>query len=56
MVSYMCDISGILRSGYYKYFSNTTTEKRNSDEVRDLESKENILRDYNFKNRKKGAR
>ena len=56
MLSYLCKISGVSRSGYYKYFSSTTVKKRQSNEVRDLEVKENILRAYNFKNRKKGAR
>lgn len=56
MVRYMCDISCVSRSGYYKYFSSTTIKKRKSNEVRDLESKNNILKAYNFKNRKKGAR
>ena len=49
-------ISGVSRSGYYKYFSSTTVKKRQSNEVRDLEIKENILKAYNFKNRKKDAR
>lgn len=52
----MCDISCVSRSGYYKYFSSTTIKKRKSNEVRDLESRNNILKAYNFKNRKKGAR
>ena len=52
----MCNISGVSRSGYYKYFSSTAVKKRNANEVRDLESKENILKAYNFKNRKKGAK
>ncbi len=56
MISYMCKISGVSRSGYYKYFSSTTVKKRESNEVRDLHSKENILKAYTFKNRKKGAR
>lgn len=56
MVRYMCDISCVSRSGYYKYFSSTTIKKRKSNEVRDLESRNNILKAYNFKNRKKGAR
>lgn len=56
MISYMCNISGVSRSGYYKYFSSTAVKKRNANEVRDLESKENILKAYNFKNRKKGAK
>lgn len=56
MLSYLYNISGVSRSGYYKHFSNVTVQKRKSNEVRDLESKENILKAYNFKNRKKGAR
>lgn len=56
MLSYMCNISGVSRSGYYKYFSAITIEKRKSNEVKDLEIKENILKAYNFKNRKKGAK
>lgn len=56
MVSYLCNISGVSRSGYYRYFSNVTIEKRKSNEIKDLESKENILKAYNFKNRKKGAK
>lgn len=56
MLSYLCNISGVSRSGYYKHFSNVTVKKRKSNEVRDLESRENILKAYNFKNRKKGAR
>ena len=56
MLSYLCNISGVSRSGYYKYFSATTVEKRKSNEVKDLEIRENILKAYNFKNRKKGAK
>ena len=52
----MCNISGVSRSGYYKYFSSTTVKKRKSNEVRDLEIRDNILKAYSFKNRKKGAR
>lgn len=56
MLSYMCNISGVSRSGYYKYFSSTTVKKRKSNKVRDLEIRDNILKAYSFKNRKKGAR
>ena len=56
MISYLCNISGVSRSGYYKCFWNVTVQKRKSIKVRDLESRENILKAYNFKNRKKGAR
>lgn len=56
MISYMCKISGVSRSGYYKYFSPDTVKSRKSNEVRDLEVKETILKAYNFKGRKKGAK
>lgn len=56
MTSYLCEISGVSRSGYYKYFSSHAIKIRESNEVRDLEIKENILKAYNFKNRKKGAK
>lgn len=56
MISYMCKVSGVSRSGYYKYFSHSAMKARESKEVRDLESKENILAAYNFKGRKKGAK
>ena len=56
MISYLCNISGVSRSGYYRYFSSAIIEKRKSNEIKDLESKENILKAYNFKNRKKGAK
>ncbi|EEH96696.1 hypothetical protein CSBG_00322 [Clostridium sp. 7_2_43FAA] len=56
MLSYLCNISGVSRSWYYKHFSNVTVQKRKSNKVIDLERIENILKAYNFKNRKKGAR
>lgn len=56
MLSYMCNLSGVSRSGYYRHFSNVVAENRKSNEVKDLEIKENILKAYNFKNRKKGAK
>ena len=56
MLSYLCNISGVSRSGYYRYFSSVSINNRKSNEVRDLEIKENILRAYNFKRRKKGAK
>lgn len=56
MVSYLCNILGVLCSGYYRYFSSVIIEKCKSNEIRDLESKENILKAYNFKNRKKSPR
>ena len=36
MISYLCNISGVSRSGYYRYFSSATIEKRKSNEIKDL--------------------
>ncbi|RST70092.1 IS3 family transposase [Siminovitchia acidinfaciens] len=56
MVSFLCEISGISRSGYYNYFSSESQERREKREKEDLIIKENILKAFNFKRRKKGAR
>lgn len=48
MLSYLCNISGVSRSGYYKHFSNVTVQKRKSNEVRDLESRERAQKSYNL--------
>ncbi len=41
---------------YYNFFSKTAIESRNKREPNDEAAKELILKAYNFKNRKKGAR
>jgi len=56
MISYLCKIAGISRSGYYNYFSSKSQigriKRNNEDELtRDI-----ILKAYHFKGRKKGAR
>lgn len=56
MISYFCKISGVSRSGYYQYFSSKCTELRKSKETADILVKENVLRAFNFKGRKKGSR
>lgn len=56
MVSYLCGISGVTRSGYYNYFSKASQIKRQERETKDLEVKEMISKAFNFKRRKKGAR
>lgn len=56
MVSYLCEVAGVSRSGYYNYFSKESHEKRKKREKEDLELKEIILKAFNFKRRKKGAR
>jgi transposase InsO family protein len=56
MVSYLCEVSGVSRSGYYNYFSALSKEKRKQNEEQDELVKEIILRAFHFKGRKKGAR
>lgn len=56
MLNYMCTISDISCSRYYKYFSAITVEKHKSNGVRDLEITESILKAYNFKNCNKGTK
>lgn len=56
MVSYLCEIAGVSRSGYYNYFSVKSLEQRKRKGAEDEEVKEIILKAFHFKNRKKGAR
>lgn len=56
MVSYLCEITGVSRSGYYNYFSSLSKEKRNQREAEDEQVKKIILKAFHFKSRKKGAR
>lgn len=56
MVSYLCDVAGVSRSGYYNYFSEQSQKRRYEKEVKDKNVKEIILKALNFKRRKKGAR
>lgn len=56
MVSYLCEAVGVSRSGYYNYFSNKAAEKRKERENNDKVLRDNILKAFKFKGRKKGAR
>jgi len=56
MISHLCELSGVSRSGYYKYFSNESEELRTNRNANDEIAKHNILKAFNFKKRKKGAR
>jgi putative transposase len=56
MISHLCKISGISRSGYYNYFSMKSQELRALRDSKDEVVKEIILKAYAFKRRKKGAR
>ena len=56
MVSYLCDVAGVSRSGYYNYFSAKSQVRRKQKEDQDEIVKEIILKAFHFKGRKKGAR
>jgi len=56
MVSYLCMVMEVSRSGYYNYFDEKSAEKRAAQEQADEVIKEIILKAYHFRGRKKGAR
>lgn len=56
MVSYLCEVAGVSRSGYYNYFSEKSQRQRELKDEKDEVVKEIILKAFNFKGRKKGAR
>lgn len=56
MISYLCDVSGVSRSGYYNYFSVKSQERRRQKDQKDEKMKEIILKAFHFKGHKKGAR
>lgn len=56
LVSYLCGVMEVSRSGYYNYFSEKSVQKRvNKDEV-DEHVKKMIYKAYHFRGRNKGAR
>ncbi|GKV65255.1 hypothetical protein NCCP2331_14080 [Sporosarcina sp. NCCP-2331] len=56
LVSYLCAIMEVSRSGYYKHFEEKSKQGRATQEQADEAVKEIILRAYHFRGRKKGAR
>ena len=56
MISHLCEVSGVSRSGYYNYFTNKSKITRDALAKADELVRDNILKAYNFKGRKKGAR
>ena len=55
-IKWMCEISGVSRSGYYNYVKNLTSSKYLLREEMDKADFELIMQAYKFKNRHKGAR
>lgn len=56
MLRYLCQLAGVSRSGYYRYFTEEAEAKRESRHQADEAVKEIILKAYHFRRRKKGAR
>nr|WP_246451817.1 IS3 family transposase [Alkalicella caledoniensis] len=56
MLSYLCKATGVSRSGYYNYFSSKSQDLREKLNRKDELLRNNILKAYKFKRRKKGAR
>lgn len=56
MVSHLCQIAEVSRSGYYNYFSSKSQDHRSVRDKEDELIRDNIMKAYNFKRRKKGAR
>jgi len=55
-IKWLCSTAGVSRSGYYNYVKNLTSDAYLLREEKDKEDYEWIVKAYNFKNRKKGAR
>lgn len=55
-INYLCQIAGVSRTGYYNYFSTTSTNSRKKKDLEDIKKYELVKKAYDFKNRKKGAR
>lgn len=53
MISYLCEAAGVSRSGFYKYFSKESIASRKFKDSEDEIIKENVLKAFKFKNRKK---
>ncbi|RCW62114.1 transposase InsO family protein [Saliterribacillus persicus] len=53
---YLCKEAGVSPSGYYNYFSLESLERRKQRDKEDEIAKEKILKAFNYKKRKKGAR
>ena len=56
MISYLCKTAGVSRSGYYNHFSLNSQKLKEKRNKQDEIARDIILKAYNFKKRKKGAR
>ncbi|EOP79319.1 transposase [Bacillus cereus HuB4-4] len=56
MVSYLCTVTGVSRSGYYNYFSLKSREQRKQKDKKNEKWKRIILKAFHFKRHQKRAR
>ena len=56
MVSYLCEVMNVSRTGFYNYFSEKSVQNRAVKDHSDEVLKNIILKAYYFRGRKKGAR
>ena len=56
MVSYLCEVMNVSRSGFYNYFHEKSVQSRAVKDGSDEVVKTIILKAYHFRGRKKGAR
>lgn len=55
-IAHLCGVMGVSRSGYYNHFSTNASNTRSKCEKEDIILRDNILKAFGFKRRKKGAR
>lgn len=56
MVSVLCEVAGVSKSGYYRYWTASAIHRRYQNEQADEELRVHISRAFHFKKRNKGAR
>ena len=56
MVSFLCEVMGVSRSGFYNYFNEKSAQNRVNQDEADEVVKVILLKAYHFRGRKKGAR
>lgn len=56
MVTYLCEVAEVSRSGYYNYLSETSSNSRTNRDILDHKLYLIIMKAFKFKNRQKGAK
>lgn len=56
MITHLCKVAEVSKSGYYAYFSIRSNDRREKSNITNIILRDNVLKAFNFKNKKKGAR